>query len=291
MEIFLLYLRTEWFQSLWCRLCLLAGLTCSGIGVCVAANTPQDATLPLKERIQIAAQIRSDVQQYFAHWQGTSNLDFDEEYSKYLDEIILTDDRRAFDLATMKLFASLANAHTDFMDNWLLRNSKPYFGLRVNYVDHQWIVMNTQHPNLPRGTVITSVDGQPIEDFYAAKSKYIYGSDDLSRRNHLFDYLPLLETNMTFEVGTTNGKTIRIDRRDHSPSWLVSNVPPKIPNNVAYTVVSSFDDPKFENDAIAFLKKNAQSKTIIIDVRGNSGGNTPSQLIAALITQSTGTGL
>jgi carboxyl-terminal processing protease len=185
----------------------------------------------------------------------------------------------------MKLFASLANAHTDFMDSWLLRNSKPYTGLRVHYVNHQWVVMNTQHPTLPRGTVITSIDGQAIENLYAEKSKYIYGSDDLSRRNHLFDYLPLFNTNMTFEVGTSSGATIRIDRKDHSPSWLVSNAPPKIPSGVAYTHITSFDDPKFEKEAIAFVKKNAGSKTIVIDVRGNSGGNTPSQLIAALITQ------
>jgi len=242
-------------------------------------------TLPLAERVQIATQIRSDVEQYFAHWQGTGSLNFDAEYAKYLEKIVRTDDRRTFDLATMKLFASLANAHTDYMDNWLLRSSQPYSGLRVHYVDHEWVVMNTQHPELPRGTVITSIDGQPIEDFYAEKSKYIYGSDDLSRRNQLFNYLPLLETDMTFEVGTTDGRTIQIDRRNHSPSWLVSNTPPDMPKGVAYTHITSFDAPRYENDAIAFLKKNARSKTIIIDVRGNKGGNTPSRLIAALITQ------
>lgn len=285
MKTSLTHVRTAWPQRYWWCLGLLAGWAYSSAGICAAPGTPQDATLPLKERIQVATQARSDIEQYFAHWQGTGNLDFDAEYTRYLDEITRTDDRRSFDLATMELFASLSNAHTDFVDNWLLRNSKPYSGLRVHYVDHQWVVMNTQHPELPRGTVITSIDGQAIEDFYAEKSKHIYGSDDLSRRNRLFNYLPLFYTNMIFEVGTSNGTTIRIDRRNHASSWMVSSAPPKMPDGVTYTHITSFDNPKFENDAIAFIEKNASSKAIIIDVRGNSGGNTPSKLIAALITQ------
>lgn len=269
----------------WLRLGLLTALGCIGMRICVAADAPQGATLPLEERVQIAAQIRSDVEQYFAHWQGTGTLDFNAAYAEYLKEISRTDDRRIFDLATMKLFASLANAHTDFVDNWLLRASQPYSGLRVHYIGHEWVVMNTQHPELPRGTIITSIDGQPIDDYYADKSRYIYGSDDLARRNSLFNYLPLFDTGMTFDVGTIHGRTIQIDRRNHSPSWLVPDVTPKMPDDVAYTRITRFDDPKFEDNALAFLKSNARSKTIIIDVRGNKGGNTPSRLIAALITR------
>ena len=264
---------------------LAAALVCVVTRICSAADTPPGATLPLEERVQIATQIRSDVEQYFAHWQGVGNLDFDTAYTDYLKEITRTNDRRTFDLATMKLFASLANAHTDFMDNWLLRVSQPYSGLRVHYVGHEWVVINTQHPELPRGTVITSIDGRPIDDYYADKSRYIYGSDDLARRNSLFNYLSLFETGMTFNVGTPRGKTIRIDRRNHSPSWLVRDVTPKMPDGVAYTHITRFDDPRFEDDAIAFLKANVHANTIIIDVRGNKGGNTPSRLLTALITQ------
>lgn len=270
----------------WCLgICWITALSCAGTHVCMAADAPQGATLPLEERVQIAAQIRSDIEQYFAHWQGTGTLDFDAAYAEYLQEISRTDDHRTFDLATMKLFASLGNAHTDFVDNWLLRVSQPYSGLRVRYIGHEWVVMNTQHPELPRGTIITSIDGRPIDDYYADKSRYIYGSDDLARRNSLFNYLPLLDTDMTFDVGTAQGKTIRIDRRNHSPSWLVPNVTPKMPDGVAYIRITHFDEPKFEDNALAFLKSNTRTKTIIIDIRGNKGGNTPSRLIAALITQ------
>lgn len=87
--------RTAWLRPRWWCLGLLAGLAYSSIGVCAASGTTQDATLPLKERVRIAVQARSDIEQYFAHWQGTGNLDFDAEYAKYLDEITRTNDRRS----------------------------------------------------------------------------------------------------------------------------------------------------------------------------------------------------
>jgi len=36
-------------------------------------------------------------------------LDLDKEFKSYLDQVIANDDRRAFDLASMELFAKLNN--------------------------------------------------------------------------------------------------------------------------------------------------------------------------------------
>ena len=47
----------------------------------------------------------------------------------------------------------------------------------------------------------------------------------------------------------------------------------------------SFGDPKFEKDAIDFLKAHTHAKVIIFDVRGNGGGNSPDHLLQALITK------
>jgi len=264
------------------KACVALGLGIATVG-CAASEAANEATLPLALRMQIAAQIRSDVDQYFAHWQGTGELDFDAAYKSYLDDISRTDDRRAFDLATEKLFALLANGHTTYYDKWLWKSSGPGTGLFVHYIDGRWIVLDSTHEAVTRGTVITSVDGQPIETFFADNSRYIVGSDALARRNHLFNNSPLF--GMVFTVGTDDGRTIRIDRKVHADRWLAARKAPAIPATIAYVKIDGFDDPHYESDAVAYIRQHADAKALIVDVRGNNGGSTPVALIRALLTQ------
>ncbi|MEO7144728.1 MAG: S41 family peptidase [Bryobacteraceae bacterium] len=46
---------------------------------------------------------------------------------------------------------------------------------------------------------------------------------------------------------------------------------------------SSFEDPKYENAAVEFVKANAGARLIIFDVRGNGGGSTPERLLRAVM--------
>jgi hypothetical protein len=75
-----------------------------------------EAVVPLKERMWIGSRIYAAVQKYFGHWQAVPGLNFDNIYRNYIEKIAATEDRIAFDLATMELLASLRNGHSDFDD-------------------------------------------------------------------------------------------------------------------------------------------------------------------------------
>ena len=85
---------------------------------------------------------------------------------------------------------------------------------------------------------------------------------------------------LTFEAGGE----LTIDRlrpKWRAPVKKTSETP--LPEGIAYHRLPSFEDPKFENDAIEFVKAHASARLLIFDVRGNGGGSTPSRLLRALI--------
>src|ERR1700691_5567041 len=88
------------------------------------ADTASRLSVP--ERIYVASKVYSTLQGYFNGWQDAQRAEvdqnsrlFDESYKNYLRNITSTDDRRLFDLETMRLVALLHNGHTWFSDHWL----------------------------------------------------------------------------------------------------------------------------------------------------------------------------
>ena len=58
-----------------------------------------------------------------------------------------------------------------------------------------------------------------------------------------------------------------------------------LPGDIAYLRIPSFEEPDDENGAVAFVAKHAAARSLIVDVRGNGGGSTPSRLIRALMNR------
>lgn len=241
------------------------------------------AHVSLQTRMRVAATIKESVQTYFAHWQAVPELDFDQAFDAYLAQIAKTDDRRTFDLATMALIARLENGHTNFQDAWLAQQSGPRPGLAVDYRDGQWVVTNSARAAIPAGSVITSIDGEPIASYYAKQRQYIAASTERARRGKLFNSNHLFPPR--FRVGLTDGNVVTLDRNAPTQPWNEPPVPKTLPAGVAYTSIASFGQPTYEDAALAFVKAHANARAMIIDVRGNGGGNTPSKLLDALITK------
>jgi carboxyl-terminal processing protease len=260
----------------------LAGIAVA-IGTCmtsVHAAGQAPSTVPLETRMEVASRIRVAVTTYFAHWQGIPDEDFDKDYATYLKAIAHTDDRRDFDFATLALFADLGNSHSNFQDTWLTTTDGDRTGLRVVSDGGPWIVRDTMRAQVPVGSLIVSVDGRPVEDFFKDMSRYIAASSDRSRRERLFNTGYLFPK--VFSLGLGDGRTVRIDRAEKGSTWA-PHKPPALPDGVVYTRIEGFDKPAFEQDAVAFVLAHRDAKAMIVDVRGNGGGNTPSDLIHALM--------
>src|SRR5215470_16928159 len=92
------------------------------------AAQQNDDRIGLRERFWVASKTYATVLQYFGHWQAVPDLNIDTVYRQYLDKIANSNDRLAFDLATMEFVAQFRNGHTGFDDKWLRNSQGPQPG-------------------------------------------------------------------------------------------------------------------------------------------------------------------
>ncbi len=237
----------------------------------------------LAERIWIATKIYSSIQAYFGHWQGIPDFDLDAEYKNYIDHVVSSDDRMAFDLASMEFLAKLQNGHTSFSDKWLNDTNGQLLPFLSARISGKWVVTQTEIPDLAVGDVIESIDGVSMDGFFALKEKFVSGSSSRSKETGLF-HRPYLFP-QKFVLSLQGGKTVRIQRKadeahrpaTHSIEWRM------LDSNTGYLRIPSFENAKQTEKAIDHVREHAEAKCIVIDLRGNGGGVTPVNLIRAFM--------
>jgi len=247
------------------------------------AQTSSPDRVSVTERLWIASKIYASVQLYFAHWQAVPDLDLDSLYKHYLDQIAHSDDRQAFDLASLEFLAAFKNGHTEFYDAWLRDNYGQPLGFSLTKVDSQWVVTSSQIKDLPLGEVVEAIDDIAFEQFFEQKRKYISESSERAQMFSLFYSSHLFPE--SFVLHMKDGRTVHIDRKGQQllPAPSVHWEARMLTTDVAYVRIPSFEDPENETKAVEFLKTHAKISAVIFDVRGNGGGSTPSNLLRALM--------
>src|SRR5262249_38290545 len=149
----------------------------------------------------------------------------------------------------MKFIAALHNGHTQFVDTHM--DGRP-LKFRLLEVEGQWVVVGSQDSRLPRGAIVRTLCGRPVEEFVRESARYVAASNDRLARTHVFSYPGLFPERVS--VGLQNGAAIEIDRAQPADAstplatavegrWLR-------PGQIAYLRVSSFGDPGNEQKAI-----------------------------------------
>jgi carboxyl-terminal processing protease len=246
------------------------------------APAPAADRISLEERAWIASKIYSSIQLYFGHWQAVPELDLDVAYRQYLAQALASDDRRAFDLATMEFVARLQNGHSGFWDDWL-DESEPSLGFMLATSGGRWVVVRSRTDALAVGDVVRLLDGQPIAGFIADRLRYVAGSSEEARHRLLFFRRFLFPR--AFTLTLEDGRAIRIDRDKQTlkPAPEIQRETRMLDGGVAYLRLPSFEKREDQLAAVEFLRGHTDAKAVVIDVRGNGGGTTPSDLISALM--------
>jgi carboxyl-terminal processing protease len=249
-----------------------------------AAFGPTSAEIGTVDRVEIATKIYSAVRLYFAHGQG---IDIDQAYRQYLNQIVSSPGRKAFDLATLKFVGTLKNGHTRFVDDWLNEHYGQPLPFWVENLGGQWVVTSSEQEDLPRGSVVSELDGVAIDKVMNEQMQYVSASNERIARSHVMN-MPFLFPD-TFVVTLENGTKVRVERgasrqevgqgiNASEGRWLVKD-------QMAYIKIPSFGDPNYEQTALALESEYRSASSLVIDVRGNGGGVTPLQLIGALMNQ------
>jgi hypothetical protein len=174
------------------------------------AQTDSASPISLSDRIYVASRVYGTIQSYFNVWPEKDGIDFDQSYRDYLQNILHTEDRKAFDLETMRFVALLHNGHSWFNDNWLQDHYGSALGFYAEPIQRQWVVTRSDLPQLRLGDVIAGIDGKPTEDFFQNNRQFLADSNERSEQTDLFAQAYLFP--QRFELTLADGRKVSITR-------------------------------------------------------------------------------
>lgn len=264
------------------------------VALAPAPLRPQAAdTLSLERRLEVVRRMDAHVREHFAHWAGMDGRSYDSLVTAFRARATEAATRRDFDFAAMAFTAGLANGHSQFSDAWLWRTQGSPLRLRLAHGVDGWVVTASEYPGLVRGDVVRTLDGQPIEAAYGAARPYLAEGGERARRN-AWSFRSVLFPS-SFVLGLASGDTVRIHRDAATDSALRARRAPLVPtpwrwldsSGIGYVRIRQFSPNSHEDSALAIIAREFRdAPALVVDVRGNGGGNTPSRLIRRLMGDS-----
>jgi len=262
----------SYFASLFC----LSALGASGAG-----HKIPDPKLAIDERVFTASKVYSLSERYFVSTKSLSDSSWDALYKDYLRTVLAIDDRREFDLATIEFVAQLHNGHTLFWDSWLGKNYGQPLGFYAAPLNGKWVVQTSSLASLKPGDVLDRIDDRTVEDFFRQQLRYISASNVAAQRHNLF-LLPHLFPER-FTLTLDDGRKVLVDRDWTKEPEMKTEGRWLRQGQAAYIRIPSFFQPMLEDKALVYLGQFRNARTLIIDVRNNSGGLSPARLVRALM--------
>jgi carboxyl-terminal processing protease len=237
----------------------------------------------MADRAYVAAKIYASIQIYFAHFQAVPELDLDAAYRAYLAEALAAPDRRGFSLASKDFMARLGNGHSGFSDDALRNDAGPELGFRADFIEGQWAVTWSGRPDVKAGEIVASLDGVEAEAWFQRQRRYVGASSERDQRSRFFLERCLFPRSCTVRLG--DGRQVTVGPTAPRPTSIERKVEGRWlePKKVAYLAIPGFDDPSFEQAALAKVREFKDARALIVDLRQNGGGSTPGELIAALM--------
>ncbi len=243
----------------------------------------------LTDRAYIGATAYHAIKRYFAHAEGLpAGYDFEARYRAYLQEALEAPDRKAFSLTTMRFFACLRNGHTSFWDEELTQQTGP-MPFRIRRIDNQWTVVRSSLTHLHPGDVVTTVDGKLVDEWLEVVREHI-GQSSLAALDWMTWLRPFLLPER-FTIGTDDGRQVPIEltelptEPERGPPLASEVETVHRPDGLVVIRIPSFDDPKYEEAAIAAIRGVESARAILLDLRDNNGGSSPGGLLSAIMTR------
>jgi len=243
---------------------------------------------PLTKSLFIISKAYSLIQAHFAHWQGIPDLNLDENYEKYLNQVLSSTTRFEFDLIMMEFISTLQNGHSWFTDKWIERNYPGSIGFKFKPIDNKWVVFESKIDEIHLGDIITKINQENFTSFYEQKKRHIPASSEKTRkmrftyRHYLFPQEFRLELNNTtqVEINQKNYPSSLHDDQNSTTSgyWIYQD-------ELAYIKIPNFRENQNQDRALEYVEEFSNAKMIIFDVRGNTGGSTPEKLISRLMNR------
>lgn len=243
-------------------------------------------SMEMRDKLLIASKVYQSIPTYFAHWENAfiKKNELDDAYAALLTNILSSITREEFSFFMMEFIAKLNNGHTLFYDS---RLEKSPLGFTIDYINEEWIVTSSSISQLETGDKIIFLQKQSIQSLFQQLKKYIVASSENGRYASFSEFLEMYlpdNYSITYENRNAITETIVVERQ-HTEQVVLMTECKWLSSEIAYMKIPSFNHPRFEESALQNMNEFMNANTLIIDVRGNSGGSTPVHLVKKLMNK------
>ena len=228
-------------------------------------------------RACIAARLVLSVERCFPHPFPLGHADGGAVRTLF-DDAIAAETRQAFVRACRRYLASLENGHTGFSDD---HAPSPRIGFHARPLDGHWIVTRSRRPDLRAGDLLDGLDGVPMAALCDRLSPIVSASRPASAQASL-----LFQTALLPEGAWALADGRAVPFAHEGPNGLPPAPPAASLETAANgTAVLRLPDcaPATTRRAVALLDATSDIRALILDLRGNGGGDTPFELIRRLV--------
>ncbi|MHC5065720.1 MAG: S41 family peptidase [Planctomycetota bacterium] len=248
--------------------------------------------LSLEERIAGLSKLWAEVKFNFAYFDQT-DVDWDALYMEYIPEVIDTENTLEYYRLLAQMCSQLEDGHTGVNPPSALSNqvyARPRF--RTALIENKVIVTEIHDEDLEDeafmlGSEVLSIDGMPVKKYAELRVPFFYLSsstpqDDDLRRYSYGLLAGSIDKSIEVSYRSPDGEEGKrsFERVMGSPRTELMEL--EMIDGFAHLTINSFNDPSLQGRIDKVFDKITASEGLIIDLRANGGGNTPTWLLSYL---------
>jgi len=211
----------------------------------------------------------------FVFFDKQPHLNWDSLYVAYIPKILATKNVYEYFKVLSNFIGNLKDGHTSVMTPqayWNDIDSPPVFYTKHNEKRYVTSVDETLKDQIPIGSEIKNLNGKSWDYFSQTNEWYGFKNTPIE----LTLLLPTgKEKNVTlYRDVNIRGRTKRLKMTPSAPSSATKDFEYKsLSPTVALVTLNTFSDPQIVNDFRQALPEITKHKNLIVDIRGNQGGN------------------
>jgi len=271
-----------------------------------AKNNVQELTK--EERILGLVQIYSTAKQHFAYFERLGDLDWDKAFKEYLPAVEKDQSLLEYYRTLQRFIALLQDGHTNVYLPKQIENRMDRLPLKIEYIQDQWVVTErfpvkeVLEEDIPVGSVVLKIEGLDANAYIEQNFFPYLAHGTIQGKRTAVNYRLFFQEGQEVKIAVkypdggvrdrtvfANRKTVRWTNELQGKYTPALRQGPdfgtkKLEDNILYIRYRECRDGIQKEFCKLILNMNVVPDAMIIDLRGNPGGNTPQQAVSHLVS-------